>query len=449
MINTEEDFNRFLSDNQTGDWIFHVIPEYEGIHPVENPPCILFIRNTLTKKSYYYSFTHTDIVPKMSPRTFVQRLLENLPARKWALDAKSLYQFFPIPDLYDVNLCGFFSRNEILDESDFEPTSNNFLRRRTNIGQINKIIPLLKHKEMFDDMCDSIERMISGFEVNDAYLRFNNITLTTLRDIESNGIFVDSELFKKHFKISPNKHGLVFSQYNVYTSTGRPSNRYNNVNYAALKHEGGSRSCFVSRYGEDGRMVVIDYAAFHPRIICSLTKYPLPIDTDIYEYLAKLYFQKKEVDEIDIKESKLLTFRQLYGGVEDKYSHIRYLANLNTFIYDQWNFFKENNFVFTPLFKRKITGKHIKDPNPSKVFNYILQAVEGEVAITQAQSVMNYLKNKKTKAVLYTYDAILYDFHKGDGIGTLNDIRKIMSLNGTFPMKTYLGRSYDDIQLID
>jgi hypothetical protein len=234
----------------------------------------------------------------------------------------------------------------------------------------------------------------------------------------------------------------------VYTATGRPSNHYNNVNYAALNHTDGTRSCFCSRYGENGRMVLIDYTTFHPRIISYLTKYDIPIETDIYEYLAKLYFHKKEVDETDVKNAKQLTFRQFFGGVEEEYSHIKYLANLKTFINEQWDFFNKNGYVLTPFFKRKITNKHILDPNPPKVFNYILQAIEGEISIPKVNDVLHYLRDKKTKAVLYTYDAVLYDFHKDDKYETLKEIRRIMSYDGMFPMKTYIGSTYHDLKLV-
>ena len=42
--------------------------------------------------------------------------------------------------------------------------------------------------------------------------------------------------------------GLEYTQYNPYTSTGRPSNRYNGINYAALNKEDGTRDRFVSRF---------------------------------------------------------------------------------------------------------------------------------------------------------------------------------------------------------
>ena len=448
MIETVSDCTTFRSEILDGDLVMHVVPTEDGVHPASNSPCLLFIRSVSSGNTYHFSFNHPDSVSKVEFLWFVQEVLLKLNNRIWALDQKAFTQLINLPGVLDANLCGFLKKNEVLELMDFETPAHNLVRRNCHgHGKVNRAIPLMKHKETFDDLCDDILRMIRKFDVNTSFYSFNRI-IETLGEIEANGIFVDAPLFAKHFESTPNSDGLVFSQYNVYTATGRPSNRYGGINYAAMNKDDGSRSCFVSRYGKDGRMVVVDYTAFHPRIICNLTNYALPIDTDIYEYLAKLYFQKKVVDEDDIKNAKQLTFRQLYGGVEEKYAHIKYLANLKTFEDEQWEFFQKNGYIETPIFKRRITDKHIQDPSPTKVFNYIMQAVEGEISIPQVQAVLNFLRGKKTKAVLYTYDAVLYDFHKDDGLPTLNHIRQLMSCNGMFPMKTYIGNSYHDVQFV-
>jgi hypothetical protein len=446
MIETYSDLLQFQTDNAVGDWFVHAIPLDDGVHSADNTPLLLFIRNISTKKTYHYSLGHPDSTSIISEK----EVFDCCKGKLWALDAKSFKQLFDVPVVYDANLCGYFEKNEVLELTEYETFVHKFIRRNNGkfAHQINRTIPLLKHKEMFDDLADDISRLIRRCKVDDAFVKFNDL-IHILGEVESNGIYVDADLFKKHFNLSPNKHGLVYSQYNFYTATGRPSNSFNNVNYAALQKNDGCRSSFVSRHGNNGRMVVVDYSAFHPRIICQLTNYSLSSEIDFYEYMAKLYFQKKEVDETDIANAKSLTFRQLFGGVDDKYSHIKYLANLKSYINEQWYFYKANGYVETPLFKRKITDKHIKEPNPSKVFNYLLQAVEGEFAITLLQPILAYLQEKKTKAVLYTYDAVLYDFHKDDGIKTLDHIRHLMSNNGMFPMKTYIGGSYDDVKLVN
>jgi hypothetical protein len=88
------------------------------------------------------------------------------------------------------------------------------------------------------------------------------LIIEALSETEQNGIFVDREKFIKHFEASPDKDDFVYSQYNIYTSTGRPSNRFGGINYSALNKEDGSRECFVSRFGTEGTMVLIDYTLF-------------------------------------------------------------------------------------------------------------------------------------------------------------------------------------------
>lgn len=449
MIETIDDYNNFKSENIDGDWILHVIPVEDNIHPVDNSPAIIFIRNISTSKTYYFAFDHPDSCPKINKECFIDEILIKSKKTKWVLDKKTFCQYFSVDNVYDANLCSFIKYNEIENIDNYETLAHGIIRRQINgIKQFGKIVPLLKHKELFDDLADNITKIIKKFTNDDSFTYINNVILPTLGKIESNGIYVDTNIFNNHFINKPNADGYVFSQYNIYTSTGRPSNRYGGVNYAALNHSDGSRKSFISRYGDCGRMVVVDYTAFHPRIICQLTNYSIPIEVDIYEYLAKLYFNKKSVDETDIYNAKQLTFRQLYGGVEEKYSHIKYLTNLKSYIDNKWQEFKRDGYVLTPFFKRKITSEQVKDPSPTKVFNYILQATEGEIAIPRIRVVLDYLNNKKTKAILYTYDAVLYDFHKEDGFETLSEIRKIMSLNGNFPMKTYIGQTYQDVKII-
>lgn len=450
MIETEQDLQTFQTENKFGDLIVHAVPADDDKHPCATKACLIFLRNISTSKTYYFSICHPDSVPTISYVRFLE-VLRELATHFWALDKKTFDQLVTLPDVLDGNLASYLTDNTILELSEYDTTAHKMVKRNS-IGhrQINQAIPLFKLKESFDEMAYDLTPIIQNMVLNETVSYFNFFIIKTLGMVEQQGIFVDREKFKEHFDTECDLNGFVHSQYNVYTSTGRPSNRFGGINYAALNQTDGSRSCFRSRYGDDGRIVVIDYTAFHPRIISNLTEYPIPVDTDIYEYLAKLYFQKRTVDETDIANAKQLTFRQLYGGVEDKYAHIKYLANLKTYINQQWEFFQKHGYVETPLFKRKITTYHIQEPNPTKIFNYLLQAVEGEIAIPKVQTVLEYLHKtgKKTKGILYTYDSMIYDFHRLDGVETLVEIQRIMSGNGIFPMKTYIGKTYQDVKLV-
>ena len=422
--------------------ILWAIPSDESLHPCATDVSAVFIKDVVTRETSIFGFGHPDL--KYTDKAVFIDELNELNVKKWAFDKKSFIQLLPVKNLLDFNLYNHIEYGKIIEEFSYETNAHKFVyRTKRGCGDLNMVVPILKHKEVFENMCEGF--FDTDTETIDAGYRMENeIVIETLAELETNGIYVNAECFYRHFdaKIQPN--GLVYSQYNVYTSTGRPSNHFDNVNYAALNKENGVRKCFVSRHGEDGMMVLIDYSAFHPRIICNLVNFPMSIDEDIYKYLGELYFKRK-VTEYDLEEIKSITMRQLYGGVEKKYEHIKYLSNLKKFIDENWGYFNRNGYVLTPVFLRKITKEHLHDANPAKLFNYILQATETETALSAVQWVNKYLRDKKTKAILYTYDSVLFDFYRNDGPSVLGDIIKIMKIGNRFPVKVYSGDSYDSV----
>ena len=131
----------------------------------------------------------------------------------------------------------------------------------------------------------------SGFEF------VNNTVIPTLTTIEQSGLHIDTELFVKTFGEDVKKYvknHMFYSEYNPYTSTGRPSNRFGGVNFAALNKSDGSRKCFTSRYGEDGILLQLDYEAFHLRLVAHQLNYQLPT-TSVHRYLAEQYYNTTQI----------------------------------------------------------------------------------------------------------------------------------------------------------
>ena len=259
---------------------------------------------------------------------------------------------------------------------------------------------------------------------------------------------VDVELFNRHFenKTSKDRNGFVYTQYNLYTATGRPSNRFGNINYSALNKENGCRASLISRYGDEGMLFMIDYSAYHPHIVAKLINYNLP--TNAYEYLGKLYYGKETLTDEEIKASKNLTFQCMYGNIPVELLEIPYFKKMSDYIAHRWLFFSEHGYVETPIYKRRITKNHINEPSPNKLFNYILQASETEFGMQSLVRVNEYLNSKQTKAILYTYDSVLFDCHTNDKKETLVELKRLMS-NNQLPVKCYIGKNYDEMIVID
>ncbi len=450
MVESLTEYKTFLEEVSNHDIFLYAIPTDHTVHPSVAIPSVVFVKDVLTKKTYYISFKHPDAKSGVDRLTFIGDI-KRLDGLKWVVEKKSFFQMFGISNLYDVDLMLHLSGEEILDKQTYDTPAHRFLyRSKSDCKNLNNAIPLLKHQEKFDAMFEHVwGTMILKAKPDEGYLKENEIIIETLAELESHGVYVNPECYKKRFGGMIFPGNKVYSQYNIYTATGRPSNHFDNVNYAALNKDNGERSCFVSRYGSDGKMVLIDYSAFHPRIICQISGFEMPIETDIYKYLGEIYLGR-EVTEYDIDEVKNTTLKQINrpGGPEEQYQNIKFFTHLTRFIDEHWKFFRSHGYVLTPLYKRKIDKNHIVDPNPNKLFNYILQATETEIAIQSLKQVQKYLLGRKTKTVLYTYDSILFDFHKEDGSPVLGDLIDIMKKSNRFPIKVYAGESYQTVYQI-
>jgi hypothetical protein len=60
--------------------------------------------------------------------------------------------------------------------------------------------------------------------------------------IESMGLKVDPKLFEEHFGV---ERDWTYSQFNLKTTTTRPSNSFGGINYAALDKKSGCREAFI------------------------------------------------------------------------------------------------------------------------------------------------------------------------------------------------------------
>ena len=100
-------------------------------------------------------------------------------------------------------------------------------------------------------------------------MSYNDEVVKNLHHIESNGL---KTIGKNLHGFISNGDDMIFSEYNLFTTTGRPSNRFGGVNFAALNKSDGSRKHFISRF-EDGVLLEFDFDAYHLRLIGKLVDY--------------------------------------------------------------------------------------------------------------------------------------------------------------------------------
>jgi hypothetical protein len=137
----------------------------------------------------------------------------------------------------------------------------------------------------------------------------------------------------------------------------------------------------------------------------------------------------------------------LYGQISDVYINIDYFKKTEELKDKYWNTFEKKGFVTTPIYKRKITNKHILGANKNKLFAYIIQAAETEYGIDSLSKCIKFVSNKKIVPILYVYDSIVFDIHNDVDKQDVADLIEIFK-NKRFKVKTYTGNNYNDLKLV-
>ena len=306
---------------------------------------------------------------------------------------------------------------------------------RNDFKELNDCVPLMKWYEVL--------KTIPNISTRREWDRKYTSAIKTLGRLEGAGVKVVEEKFIDSFNFNPQyikRNGIVYTQYNPYTTTGRPSNRHLNVNYSALNKSDGSRECFVSRHPH-GTLLQFDYESYHIRLIAKMVGYEFPKGISAHQHLANLYG-------CDYETAKKITFTYLYGGLDDNARGIPFFQKVDEYIKGLYQRFVISGKLTTLLYKREIPFDRIETANEQKVFNYLLQSLETEINYMKIGEVLEYLDGKMSKMILYTYDAFVIDTHPVERENLLNDIREIME-KGDFPVKCEEGVNYNNLVGID
>ena len=318
-----------------------------------------------------------------------------------------LYHYHFLPNMYDLEMSLFWqAKNFDVDE---KPIYTIFRRRQA--PKANDLIPIWKHYEQFQDW----KKIFGDSKIS----KFSQLYPKSLGWIEKSGLYTNM--------------GYEYTHYNPLTTTSRPSNTFKGTNYAALKKDDGVRSRFISRF-ENGKLYQLDFDGYHIRLIAKLIGVDIPLDKKAHEWLANQYGK-------DLSEAKAITFRQLYGGVEDEYYHIPFFKKTSDYINSLWLDFLRNREVLTPILQRKI--KFDENLNKNKLFNYILQALETERNILIIDKLSKINLKQKSVPILYTYDSILFDVDENED-NYIREVKKIMEKDG-FPTQLEVGKDYDNM----
>jgi hypothetical protein len=417
IIETKLEFDSFLEKYQDSSCILIPILCDVNKHPLENSLCLLYVK-LLDGDEYLLPFNHSEAINL--DITHLDKL--DSDHKKYIYDKKQFNHIVKLKNVIDINLQYYMEHNEPLYVEDITTNSHDYFNRKYyKLNRVNCVVPILKHLELCRKLSNEFQKHID-LPVHQEY---NDNIIDNLTYLESAGLRYDKN--------------IVFSEYNPYTSTGRPSNRFGGINFAALNKIDGSRQPFKSRF-QNGMLVEFDYDAYHLRLIGEVVDYKFP-EGSVHEHMARFY------GDVTYDESKNQSFQYLYGHIPIDVVQINpFFGKVHDYINEIWSVYKQREFITSNIYNKKIFRKNLSDMNRNKLFNYKIQLMETENNMKMLSSLIPFLESYKSKLILYSYDSFLFDFNLDDGVDFLNKTKEIIESNGLFPTKTSKGTNYHEME---
>jgi len=401
IIETDTQFQELVEKDYKQVFI-ELVCFNDHVHPALNHISLIYLKPLNNDKGYMLCLNHNESLSlHKTPINNLFATYEEIYVR----DRKSFIYFFPLNNVIDIS----FNAPEYTEPTTY--AHDFFYQKHSDKENINTIIPIVKHYEK----CELIFEKMKQYCVKLGNSKFYSRLTSVFFAIERNGIGINKEKFDTYFELNDGKYSLqnnsVYTHYNLYTTTGRPSNSFNGINFAALKKDDGCRESFIPK---NDKLIEIDINAYHPTLAASLVGYKFENQSP-YQYFA-------QEANIEVSEAKILMFRQLYGGIYKEYQHIEFFQLIQNYVDKLWKEFNSEGFITCSISGHKFS-KDLKDMNPQKLFNYVLQNLETSTNVCILWEIIRLLKGKLTKIVLYTYDSILIDYEEEENL--LEQIKQI------------------------
>ena len=417
IIEKDNQLDDFLLENQNKDCFIIPILSDVNLHPLQNSLSAIYVK-IVDGEERILCFNHGETL-KLNSKKLLD--LDKL-GRKFVRDKKQLNHIVKLNDVVDVNLQYYMSKNEPLEWEELSTNTHDYFHRvMWKMKNTNRIIPILKHLELCREQVMMLEKHYK-LPIHEEY---NNQIIENLSFIESSGLRKDDD--------------MVFSEYNLFTSTGRPSNRFGGINFAALNKKDESRKPYKSRF-QDGILVEFDYDAYHLRLIGHILDYQFPKGS-VHEHMSEFY------GNVDYETSKSTSFQYLYGRIPQQVIDTNpFFSRVNKYINEIWGEFKREDFVKSNIYNKRIYKKNLSAMNRNKLFNYMIQLLETENNMKVMTQLIPFLKDKQSKLILYSYDSFLFDFKLTDGLDFLKSVKQILEQDGVFPTKSSKGLNYHEMK---
>ena len=416
------------------DVYIDVIQGNDSYHPKLSPIVAVYIRPLLADKGFIIPIAHSEGLNVSLEQ--VRSIIEGYET-VYVLDKKFFLYHFMHSNVQDVRLMHSLKTFSELTLPQIPKTILQFYRKYGAAKTLNSIIPitwLYGHCELRYNKAAEIMEQCLDMVDEPSWKFYNNTAVGVFFFAEQSGLRVTVPEYLENFKPKNPKFNmednLVYTYYNMYNNTSRPTNAFNSVNFAAIPKTPQHRECIIPK---NDSFVEIDFDGYHVRLLAEVVGYEFTPES-VHLQLGREYFNTDTLTEEQYEMSKKNTFQQMYGGVEERYRYIEFFDKVVELKNKLWKDYTEKGYAVAPISGKKFSNR-LKDMHALKLMNYIVQNLETSRNILILKEVLKFLRDKKTTIALYTYDAILFDVSESDN-NVVEELQRIMSEDGKYPVKT-------------
>jgi hypothetical protein len=429
IVETDEQIQLLKNLGRKGGYV-EVISSNDNYHPLLTSTVAVYLRPLDYHEGFIIPINHDEGLNVSKDRVY--DILKQYTTL-YTLDKKQLMYHFVLPSVIDLSLLYSMTHYNRLELARSNSTCNWYYNRFYQFKQINAIIPISKLFEKCEDNYNTVHRILQ-YEIPNGFDFYNKTATSVFFMIERAGLRIIHEQFLQLFKPNNESYSIedniVYTSYNLYNNTSRPTNAFNSINFAAIPKAPEFRKTIIP---QNDVFVEMDFDGYHLRLLCEQIGYPLT-DESAHVQLARLYFGKDEIAEDEYAKAKQINFHAIYGKIPPEYAFLDVFTKIDDYIKMLWKQFNEIGYVEDPISGKRFTNE-LKEMHPQKLMNYMMQSLETSRNILILKDVLMFLQDKKSKLALYTYDAFVFDFDKSDGKETLESLEKIMNQGGKYPIK--------------
>ena len=214
-----EEFKKRLN-KEPSFWLPHYADFFK--HHVNNSISFIYIHLINSDLDYILPFQHFDCI-----NLDIEHIQELTSQHDIFILAKKRFMNYYANSCYDADMVAWWQTHKMLPLDETNTTTHDIWNKWWfNETNANNWLPITKQYERCAAMKDIFLTYYKTFAISDEFKSYESMFIDNFYAIERNGLHINYDQFIQSFKTNGLINNKAYTEYNPYTSTGRPSNKF-------------------------------------------------------------------------------------------------------------------------------------------------------------------------------------------------------------------------------